>query len=86
MINRVVFLVLIALVLTFSIAFAFSGSIERHVISSGGGQVQSGKVNIHATIGQPVAGVTEYSTYEIQSGFWNGSVPEYDIFLPSIMN
>lgn len=85
MINRVILLVLIALILTFSIAFAFAGSLERHVISSGGGQVQNGKFSVKTTIGQPVAGTTGSTNFEIQAGFWNGSIPRYVIFIPSLM-
>lgn len=85
MTKRVVILIIIALLLTAGVVFAFSGSIDLHVISSGGGLSQSGEFSMHATIGQPVAGVKVSGPYEVHSGFWVGSIPRYKLFLPSIM-
>jgi hypothetical protein len=81
----VIILTLILFLLTVGVVFAFSGSIERHVMSSGGGFSQSGRFSIDATIGQPVAGVKVFGPYEVHSGFWVGSIPRYKLFLPSIM-
>ena len=84
--KRVVILTIIALLFTAGVVFAFSGSIDRYVISSGGGLSQSGEFSMHATIGQPVAGVKLSGPYEVHSGFWVGSIPKYKLFLPAILN
>jgi hypothetical protein len=83
--TRVAILVVIALLVVVGGVLAFDISIERQVIGSGGGFTQSGKFSINGTIGQPVAGMISIPLREIQSGFWNGSIPTYEIFLPSIM-
>lgn len=85
MITRVVVLVVLALLIVVGVAFAFDVSINRQVISSGGGFTQSGSYAINSTIGQSVAGVANNSLVEIQSGFWNGSIPTYEIFLPNVL-
>ena len=85
MITRVAVLVVLALLIVVGVAFAFDISIDRQVIGSGGGFTQSGLFSINATIGQPVAGVVNIPLAEVQSGFWNGSIPEYEIFLPNVM-
>ncbi len=83
--TRVAVLVLLALLLVVGVVLAFDASIDWQVISSGGGLTQSGPYSLHTTIGQPVAGVVKIPNYEILSGFWNGSIPVYEIFLPSIL-
>jgi len=85
MIIRVAVLVVLALLIVVGVAFAFDVSIGRQVIGSGGGYTQSGPFAINATIGQPVAGVANIPLVEIQSGFWNGSIPTYEIFLPNVL-
>lgn len=85
MIKRVIILVLIALLLTVGVVVAFSGSISRHVISSGGGLTQSGNFSINATVGQSVAGVKVSGPYEVHSGFWFGLTPNHKIYFPTIM-
>lgn len=83
--TRVVILVVIALLVVVGGVLAFDVSIDRQVIGSGGGFSQNGKFSIKGTIGQPVAGMVSIPQREIQSGFWNGSIPTYEVFLPSIM-
>lgn len=85
MITRAAILVFLALLIVVGVALAFDASIDRRVISSGGGHVQSGKFSMQGTIGQPVAGVTGTTNHEIQAGFWNRSIPKYETFLPSIL-
>ena len=86
MIKRVIILALIALLLTAGVVFAFSGSFDRYVISSGGGRTESGKFSIHASVGQSVAGVKVNGPYELHSGFWFGYIPKYISYFPSILN
>jgi asparagine N-glycosylation enzyme membrane subunit Stt3 len=85
MIKRVIVLVLLALLVVVGVVLAFDGSIDSSVISSGGGRTQNGPFSIQASIGQPVAGITSGIQYEIQAGFWNGSIPGYSIFLPNVL-
>lgn len=85
MTKRVVIFTIIVLMFTVGVVFAFSGSIDRYVISSGGGLSQSGEFSMRATIGQPVAGVKVSGPYEVHSGFWVGSIPRYKLFMPSII-
>ncbi len=86
MITRGIILALLALLLIVGAVVALSDSIDRLVISSGGGFTQNGKYSVHGTVGQPVAGVKGNGSYELNAGFWNRSVVKYEIFLPSILN
>ena len=85
MITRGAVFVMLAILTVVGVVLAFDASIDRQVISSGGGVTENGLFSVHATIGQPVAGVVNIPLAEVQAGFWNGSIPEYEIFLPSIV-
>jgi hypothetical protein len=57
------------------------------VIGSGGMGGTAGSYTIHSTLGQPVAGSVDESTYHLTSGFWTEvieSIEEFFNFLPLI--
>jgi len=83
---RAVILALVALLFIVSIAAAADGLvIPRQVLSGGGGSAESGQFAIHASIGQAVTGLKISAPFEVESGFWNGSVPKYKVYLPLTM-
>ena len=48
-----------------------SPEITSHVISGGGGAASAGSVELHGTLGQPVAGVSASDNSVLSAGFWN---------------
>jgi hypothetical protein len=76
MIRRAGLLACVALLLAASVVLA-GGSIgiQRHVLSSGGGMVESGVYRLHATVGQPVAGpISDLAPGRaLCAGFWCGA-------------
>ena len=48
-----------------------STEITSHVISGGGGTASAGSVELHGTLGQPVAGVSATDSSVLSAGFWN---------------
>jgi hypothetical protein len=44
---------------------------SQDVISNGGVLIDNNNYRIHGTVGQPLIGVINNSSYEIQQGFWN---------------
>ena len=84
---KILILVLACMLLVVSVAAVANGEVlRRQVLTAGGGKSQNGVYTVHASIGQAVAGYVEDSTIEVQSGFWNGSVPKYELFLSAILN
>ena len=58
------------------------------VIGSGGMGGTAGSYTIHSTLGQPVAGALDGSSYHLTSGFWTEvieSIEEFFSFLPLIV-
>jgi hypothetical protein len=84
---KVLTLLLLCLLLVMSVAVAANGEeLRRQLISAGGGTSQNGAYAVQASIGQAVAGYKENPTIELHSGFWNGSVPKYELFLSTVLN
>ena len=48
-----------------------SPEITSHVISGGGGAASAASVELHGTLGQPVAGVSATGDTVLSAGFWN---------------
>ncbi|MCC5790182.1 MAG: hypothetical protein JJT75_11140 [Opitutales bacterium] len=56
-------------------------ALEKTSINAGGGASESGDIVLHATLGQPVAGVAAADDTTLESGFWTGRlevIVEYD--------
>jgi transcription elongation GreA/GreB family factor len=84
---KVLMILLLCLLMVVSVAVAANGEdLRRQLISAGGGTSQNGAYAVQASIGQAVAGYTEDSTIELHAGFWNGSVPKYEVFLSAVRN
>ncbi len=83
--RRVIFLALcLVLILTSNVAAAVNAlDVPRYVISSGGGKSTMGIYTLEGTVGQPVAGVVAFGSYELCSGFWCG-LGLYHTLLPLI--
>ena len=85
----------IAMLLAMAILFLLIGvvlanggpAIDWYVIGAGGGHVESsdGVYALDGAIGQPVAGVTSNTPYELCAGFWCGATAEYLIYLPLVL-
>ena len=59
--------------------------IQRHVIGGGGGRSAAGDYVLHGTAGQPVAGTTTSSPYDLCAGFWCGA-GRYTVYLPLVLH
>lgn len=65
-------------------------NLSWHVISGGGGLVQSGDRQLQHTIGQPISGSTRANKILMGSGFWSGVLREVPpprgstLFLPMV--
>ena len=55
--------------------------VQRYVIGGGGGLSGAGGYILHGTAGQPVAGTTASSPYDLCAGFWCGE-GIYTSYLP----
>lgn len=85
--KKTIILASICALLVVGIAVAATDfTLPRQLIGAGGGASQSGEYAIHASIGQAVAGYLPVTSIELHSGFWNGSVPKYKVFLSAIQN
>lgn len=49
--------------------------IESYVIAPGGGAANQGGWDLHATLGQPVAGTSQGGAFELRAGFWSAEFP-----------
>ena len=58
--------------------------VERHVVASGGGQVEQGEYALGYTIGQPIAGVVSSGSHVLCAGFWCGVYRE-TVYLPLVL-
>lgn len=83
-----IYMILIVILLAASIAIAQNYQIDRHVIASGGGHLDSDNYNIDGTIGQPIVGQTSSDNYIVDTGFWVGAggVPPGYAYLPGDAN
>lgn len=92
--KRTLLAVLIALLLTASMALAGNGLDElRSLTASGGSQVSSGSLSLASALGQPVAGSVGAGDLIGASGFWTGAgvqaqppdEPGLYLFIPLVM-
>ena len=90
--NRIGQVVLILAVLMLAITTLNASSapsaveVQRHVIAGGGGRSEAGNYALHGTIGQPVAGTTGNSPYDLCAGFWcGGGMETYKLYIPLAM-
>lgn len=84
--KRNILVALLALLLLSTTALSASTApsaieIQRHVIGGGGGRSEAGSYVLRGTAGQPVAGTTANSPYDLCAGFWCGA-GRYTVFLP----
>jgi hypothetical protein len=59
-------------------------SIIWQVLGGGGGRLASGSVTLEGTVGQPVVGFVNQSPVNLCSGYWCGTEPGYQRFLPFV--
>jgi len=83
--SRVLALSILAVLLLSTTALSASNApaaaeVQRHVIAGGGGRSEAGDYALHGAAGQPVAGTTVDSSYELCAGFWCGGT--YKIYIP----
>ena len=84
--KTIVFVCICALLVVGIAVAATDFALPRQLIGAGGGASQAGEYAVHASVGQAVAGYLPGTTIELHSGFWNGSVPKYKVFLSAIQN
>jgi hypothetical protein len=85
MAKRLLIIVTFLVLLGTGVALALSTpEIDRWVIASGGGTVQSpgGEIVLQGTIGQPILGSSQEGGVEICSGFWCRVGEFFKVFLP----
>ena len=86
--NRILMLSILAVLLLSTTALSASNApvvieVQRHVIAGGGGRSEAGNYALHGAVGQPVAGTTVNSPYELCAGFWcGGGIVTYKIYIP----
>jgi hypothetical protein len=68
-------LLILILLLIAAPIYAQNYTLERSVLSSGGGHSESPNYKLDATIGQPVVGTSSSPNYTLESGFWPGTLP-----------
>jgi hypothetical protein len=83
--KRILFLLVVAVLLLCAGAVLANAPpvIDRHVMGSGGGHVESPPYVLDATIGQATTGTDSADPYQICAGFWCRAV--YDVFLPLVL-
>jgi hypothetical protein len=60
-------------------------TIEWYTIDSGGGSSGDETYALNGTIGQPDAAMMSNGSYSLISGFWGGTVVQYQTYLPLIL-
>jgi hypothetical protein len=77
--------VLLLAITTLSASSAPSAvEVQRYVIGGGGGRSEAGSYVLRGTAGQPVAGTTTSSPYDLCAGFWCGA-GIYTVHLPLVL-
>jgi hypothetical protein len=60
-------------------------SIERWVLSGGGGHTEADPYALDGTIGQPLVGTELAGGYTLCAGFWCGAEAGHRIYLPLVV-
>jgi hypothetical protein len=81
-----ILLILAILALLTSEVLAEGGyAIPRAVIAGGGGLSAGGQYDLHGTIGQPLAAVSNGGDFDMSSGFWGWLESFFDVYLPLVL-
>ena len=60
-------------------------TIPWQVVGSGGGESSGGAFAVAGTIGQGITAVSNDSTLHLSSGYWNGTLTDYSVYLPIVI-
>ncbi len=84
-----VLILILALALLFAAMgmAAANGNVElpRQVMSGGATDAVAGGVTLHATLGQPMAGIVANGEMTLEQGFWHGSDVGFNVYLPLVI-
>jgi hypothetical protein len=59
--------------------------LPRRVLGSGASDAAVGGTTLRATLGQPVVGGVSGGDVTLGQGFWGGTTPGYNIYLPLVI-
>ena len=60
-------------------------TIPWQVVGSGGGDSSDGAFAVSGTIGQGITAVSNDSTLNLSSGYWNGTSGNHSVYLPVVI-
>jgi hypothetical protein len=60
-------------------------NLTWHVVSSGGGKMDSATYAMEGTIGQVLAQRTESDNYALAAGYWYPLIHRYTVYLPLVL-
>jgi hypothetical protein len=86
-IGRVILILVVLLLSTTALSASTAPSaveVQRHVIGGGGGRSEADGYVLRGTAGQPVAGTTADSPYDLCAGFWCNA-GRYTVYLPLVL-
>jgi hypothetical protein len=84
--TKVLILALALLLAAVGVALADNGvELPRWVLGGGASDSAGGDVTVRATLGQPVVGVVTGTDVTLGQGFWCGTTPAYNIYLPLVI-